>query len=442
MKYTQKLKSFRRVATAGVVALAAYGFLSGFAYAQQAAPSPSPASVKASDGKETKEAKKVVEQPKPPEPRFKLYGWIEGGITGNPDAPVDSHNFGHLLTDRANEPLLNQVSIVGERALDPNATGFDWGFKAWFMYGSDSRYTKSLGFLDLVTNDRVQPDFPELYVSAHIPIPATGGLDLKLGKYQDPMSAETLDPRSNVFYTHSYIFNFGIPENDLGGLGVLHVNKYLDVYAGINRGVNIAFTDNNSSIAFEGGFGLNLLDGNLTTVALTHVGPETPHNNRDWRYLNDITTTWKVTKNFTSITDLNLAYDAGADAYGYGVAQYFTYSVNDWLQLGIRGEVWRDDKGFYVAQFRANNDFIHFLRGDNLNPSFPIDPSNLGGGETTFFEITGGVTLKPPLPKPFAGLLLRPEVRYDRSLTDRFKPFEQNTSRDQWTIGFDAVIEF
>ena len=48
------------------------------------------------DGKESKEAKKVVEQPKPPEPRFKLYGWIEAGITGNPDSPVDNHNFGHL----------------------------------------------------------------------------------------------------------------------------------------------------------------------------------------------------------------------------------------------------------------------------------------------------------------------------------------------------------
>jgi hypothetical protein len=73
------------------------------------APTPAP------DGKEVK---KVVETPKPPEPRFKLDGWIEGGITGNPDSPIDNHNFGHLFTDRANEPLLNQVSVVGERALD------------------------------------------------------------------------------------------------------------------------------------------------------------------------------------------------------------------------------------------------------------------------------------------------------------------------------------
>ena len=71
----------------------------------------------------------------------------------------------------------------------------------------------------------------------------------------------------------------------------------------------LALRINNSSIAFEGGIGLNLLDGNLTTLAITHLGPENPHNNHDYRYLNDITTTWKITKNFTPITDLNLIYD-------------------------------------------------------------------------------------------------------------------------------------
>ena len=36
------------------------------------------------DGTSTTDGKKaVVEQPKPPEPRFKLYGWVEAGITGS-----------------------------------------------------------------------------------------------------------------------------------------------------------------------------------------------------------------------------------------------------------------------------------------------------------------------------------------------------------------------
>src|SRR5260221_4652529 len=303
-----------------------------------------------------KEAKKVVET-KPPEPRFKIYGWIEAGITGNPDSPIDNHNFGHLFTDRANEFLLNQVVITGERALDPNATGFDWGFKAQFMIGSDARYIHSLGMMDLTTNNRIQPDFPEVYASAHIPVGTTGGIDLKVGKFVTLEGAETIDPRTNVFYSHTYIFNFGIPFNNSGFQSVLHVNKYLDVYAGIDRGVNVTFKDNNSSIAFEGGIGLNLLDGNLTTLAITHVGPENPGNNHSDHYLNDITTTWKITKAFTSITDLNLIYDDLLPAWGYGAAQYFTYAVNDWLILGILSEIWRDEEGFFVAQFRANNDF-------------------------------------------------------------------------------------
>jgi len=418
-------------------ATAAFGLLFGTlsycpkAFGQAVAASPTPVA----DGKEVK---KVVETPKPPEPRFKIYGWIEGGITGNPDSPIDNHNFGHLFTDRANEPLLNQFSLVAERALDPNVTGFDWGFKIWFMEGSDARYTKSMGFLDLVTNYRIQPDFPEVYISGHIPVGSTGGIDLKVGKYADPMSAETIDPRSNVFYSHSYIFNFGVPFNDFGFLAIFHVNKYIDLYGGVNRGVNVTFKDNNSSIAFEGGIGLNLLDGNLTTVALTHIGPENPGNNRDYRFLNDITTTWKITKALTWITDLNLIYDQLPDAYGYGFAQYFTYAFNDWLTLGLRGEVWRDDKGFYVGQFRANNDFIHLERGDPVAP----DPSTYFGGSTTYFEVTFGVTIKPPVPKPLAALLIRPEVRYDRALTDSFSPYDQHTDRDQWTLGLDVILQF
>jgi len=99
------------------------------------------------------------------------------------------------------------------------------------------------------------------------------------------MSAETIDPLNNVFYSQSYIFNFGVPTTDIGILAVFHVNKYLDIYGGINRGVNATFKVNNSSVAFEGGFGLNLLDGNLTTVALTHIGPENPGNSHDYRFL-------------------------------------------------------------------------------------------------------------------------------------------------------------
>lgn len=406
------------------------------------------ADVTASPTPDGKEVKNVVEPTKPPAPLFKIYGWIQAGITGNPDSPIDNHNFGQLFTDRANEPLLNQFSLVAERALDPKVTGFDWGFKLWFLEGSDARYSKSNGPLALPTNDRIQADFPEITVSFHLPIITAGGLDVKLGKYNDFSSAESLDPRSNVFYSHSYIFQFGVPTSHTGGLAILHATPWLDLYGGIDRGINNDLDDNNQSIGGEVGFGLNLLDGNLTVLELSHIGPENPHNNHSYRYLNDMTTTWKINKCLTSITDLNLVYDDLLPAWGGGVAQYFTYAVNDWLQLGIRGEIWRDANNFYVAQFRANNGAIHALRGDPV----AFDPSNHGGGKTTYFELTWGVTIKPPLPKAITGpadsigqsvsLAIRPEVRYDRSLTSNTKPFDQLTDRDQWTFAVDVILQF
>ena len=59
--------------------------------------------VVASSGKDSKET--VA-----PEPRFKIYGWVEGGVTVNPDSPADRQNFSHFFDDRSNEPLLNQVT--------------------------------------------------------------------------------------------------------------------------------------------------------------------------------------------------------------------------------------------------------------------------------------------------------------------------------------------
>ena len=217
--------------------------------------------------------------------RFKLNGWLEAGGTANFASPADHQNFGRLLDDRSNEVLLNQLVIAAERFLDPKLVeSFDWGFKAELFYGSDARYLHSTGLLDLTTDDRVQPDIPEAWVLAHIPIAGTaGGLDLKAGKFMNCFGAEMTDPRINVFYSHSYIFNFGCPFYGTGALATLHALPGLDLYASVDRGLNVALEDPNDSAAFYGGFGGSLCGGNLTYAALTHIGPENPGNNHDYR---------------------------------------------------------------------------------------------------------------------------------------------------------------
>jgi hypothetical protein len=372
-----------------------------------------------------------------PAPRFKISGWIDSGITFNPATPQDNQNFGRFFDDRANEPLLNQLVINFERALAPQPGEFDWGFKLQFMYGSDARYIHSLGlFSDTAATSIVQPDLVEGYLNLHFPIISEGGLDLKLGKFVTLEGVETIDPRANFFYSHTYIFNVGIPFNHTGALATFHATKWLDLYSGITRGVNTSIEDNNDSVSFHGGVGLNLLDGKLTILATTSIGPETPNNNHDQSYFNDIAITAKITDTFTSLTDLNYALNEVSDAQAFGIAQYFTYAINSWLTAGIRGEIFRDNKGFYVVSFADSHDPMRALEGEPT-----IDPRTVGGGRTTYGAVTLGVNIKPPVPKPAASLVIRPELRFDRALNGT-RPFNDSSDRNQFTASIDVIITF
>jgi len=314
------------------------------------------------------------------------------------------------------------------------------GFKAQFLYGSDARYIHSVGIFDNIQHEIVQPDLVEAWLIMNAPIPNTaGGLDVKAGKFVTLEGAETIDPRTNIFYSHSYIFNFGIPFNHTGVLATFHPITGLDLYAGVVRGVNTSTTDNNSSAAFHGGVGVTLLEGKVTALATTHIGPENAHNNHDQRYLNDLVVTWKATDKLTAIIDANFAADESVPgtAKAYGAAAYLTYAVNDWFSLGIREEVFRDETGFFVGSFADNDDFIDLERGKTNN----IDPRTFFT-RGTFNEVTVGATFKLPTPQPWLGLTIRPELRYDAALSSDVTPFSDQDSGDQFTAGVDVIFTF
>ena len=228
-----------------------------------------------------------------------------------------------------------------------------------------------------------------------------------------------------------------------------HVNDTVDIYAGVDTGVNTTFGrgDNNKAGAFHGGIGLNNLFGSLTILATTHIGPENADTalvraacgcdpNRAMRYLNDVTATWKVNDKLTLITDANYARDDGFNATGYGVAQYAVYTVNDWLKFSARGEIWRDNNNFFVAAFPGNFDFV--------NAEYGLPNGSYTGGATTYGAVTVGATLTPAVPtNPFGvkQIIMRPEIRYDASLNGT-TPFGTGTKSSQFTFSGDLIIPF
>lgn len=389
-----------------------------------------------------------------------LSAQLDAGFNLNPMRPSTGMNFGQLFTDHANQAMLNQLLLTANKPLDLKNTNFQWGFKLQAMYGSDARYTQFLGeFNRVAPGDRYQLDVVEANLLFHLPVLTEGGIDLKAGQYSTPLGYETIDPSTNPFYTHSYIFQFGLPFKHTGALTTTHVNETLDIYAGLDTGTNTTFGplgDNNSAIGGIAGLNLTLMGGNLTVLALTHMGPDqssralTPlgyNANGKWRYYNDVVVTYKANDTLTLVTELNWARDdfgyANKPANAFGAAQYASYTLNDQLTLNARAELWRDDNNFFVASFSGNNDPVRFQQGLPLISNAYIAP----GGSTTYGALTLGVAYKPPVTAPITSLLIRPEVRWDRALTSN-NPFNQNpptntkATRDNITFAADAVITF
>lgn len=365
-----------------------------------------------------------------------ITGWIETGFTGNFDSPKDNQNFGRLLDDRSNEIVMNQAVLNFERALAQEQR-FDWGFKLQLLFGTDARYIHSLGMrYHQAESGQYQGDVPEVFLSLHFPVVTEGGIDVQLGKFITLEGVETVDPRQNSFYSHTYIFNFGLPTSHTGVLFTLHANQALDLMAGVTRGVNTSVDDNNDALAFHGGFNWKSADEKVVVIGSTHIGPESQDNDSDIRYVNDVACTWKVNEKLTSITEINYVRDDGANADAYGAAQYLTYEINDTVSASIRGEVWRDDKGFYVAQYAHPLDPLRSFSGQGT-----LDPRSVAGGRTTYCDLTIGLDIKIPVPKPLAGLRIRPELRFDRSLNDK-KVFNDSSDDRMFTAAIDAILTF
>ena len=143
--------------------------------------------------------------------------------------------------------------------------------------------------------------------------------------------------------------------------------------------------------------------------------------------------TYKHSDKVSFTTELNWIHDTLFRANGFGAAQYVSYALNDTVTLNGRAEIFRDDNGFFVAAFPGYHDFV--------NAEYGYPATVLTAGPATYSEITFGFTYKPSLPAPVSAFMVRPEIRYDRTLTNT-KAYLDFNSRDQLTIAADAILRF
>ena len=365
---------------------------------------------------------------------------LDAGVTGNPDRPADGLNFGRLFDDKANTVLLNQLQLTATRPINSAATGYDLGFILQATYGADARYTHYLGEFNRLTSDRNQFTVLQADLLLHTPWLVQGGIDLKLGQFVTPIGYETIDPSTNPFYSHSYLFNFG-PFQHTGLQAVVHVSPTLDLYAQVDTGESTTFDggDNNAEPAGLVGFGLNnLLGGKLTILALSHLGPENATNaigsnaNNEMRYESDVVATYKATPKLTLVGEAQWQHDDSVGADSYGAAGYLSYALTPTLAANFRGEVYRDNAGFFVAAYPGTLDPVRALNG--------LPNTTFGQGRQTYSEWTWGVSYKPAIPH-VALLAIRPEIRWDKSFSGGH-PYDAGTSTGNITLATDVILGF
>lgn len=392
------------------------------------------------------------------------YGYFEGSYTYNfydpPRVPGTSGrpNLGRLFDIDHNDFLVNQLELTVERQVKLSSERFDVGGRVDLLYGTDARFIHSNGFLDddgYPDGPQYQFDIPQFYVDVAIPVGS--GLRLRLGKFE---FFKPLDPLLSVFYSRTFAYatqgtgsslrgipprvagflpgaGAALPFTLFGGSAYYEFGDRLQVEAGVSRGWDQSFDDNNGAVdgfvrvtylfAPEQGPGRG---PELTAAAIS--GPEVGDDNGHYRTAVDVSLSYPITPELHLLVDgvygiqsrpssfQGLRFDgaplvpetfvASGDAHWYGVSGTVVKKVNPSVNVAARVEWYRDEQGYTT-----------------------LLPQSL-------YEITLGVTITPfPDSEWGRNLKVRPEIRYDYSDRPYFEGFARH---DQLTVAVDAVYKF
>ncbi len=364
-------------------------------------------------------------------------GWLDQGITVNGRRVADRFNGPVTFNDRDGEYQMNQLWLYAEKEVDTGGYGWDVGGRIDAVYGTDWRFTSSIGLEDDWNESErfYGVAVPQAYVDV-----AVNDLTVRMGHFYTIIGYEVVTAPDNFFYSHAYTFQYGEPFTHTGLLASHAVSDQIAISGGFDRGWD-TWEDNNTDLEFLGGiswtscdestsvaFGLTSgayddagdLNRTMYSVVLSH------RINCRWRY---------VLQHDYGIDDdgslRNPLTGATPDAEWYGVNQYLFYDVNECWSVGARVEWFRDDDGTRVGGIGAPG-------GWTLGPN---KAANQQGWAGDFSAVTIGLNWKPT-----DWINVRPECRWDwyDGPADGLGrlPYDAGSRDNQFTFGTDLIVVF
>lgn len=342
----------------------------------------------------------------------KVGGWTEIGFAGNVRGSKDGTNGPVTFADEDNSFNLHQVYGFFEREVNTSG-GWDVGFRADVLYGTDSRFTTSRNFDTDILNTSHDRNiaFPQAYLDIFMPI--ANGITAKVGHFYTIIGYEVVPSTGNFFFSHAYTMQYGEPFTHSGVLLSYPVNSNISVQGGVVTGWDsnfeqpanflgsAAYTTDNERTTVTG----SLITGDVRTRGL-NINDD--HN----RSMYSIVLEHDVTDRLHYVLQHDLGVEEKTAFMGsskwYGLNQYLFYEHTHKLSSGVRVEWFRDEDGARVA-------------GNGLGENY--------------IGVTGGVNYKP-----IQGIIVRPEIRYDVSTKNN--AYNGGRDDDQLMLSLSGIFKF
>lgn len=365
---------------------------------------------------------------------IKIGGWIDQGITFNPNSPTDRFNGPVALNDRSNDYQLNQLWLYAVKPTNTRGCGWDIGGRIDMTYGTDWRYGIGYGLENRINSEDQLYGLciPQMYAEV-----AYNNIKVRGGRFAGLLGYEQVPSPANFFYSHSYTMCYTEPQLVTGVMADAQLNRNWLIQAGFTQGW-FMWEDVNKYKDFMGAVTWTSNDKRTSLkYALTNGRQDglAQNTGKNWFaydlvFQHQVSCRMKyVLQHNYGVAD-NVVPQTGNDAEWYSLCQYLEYKLSPKWAAGIRFEWMRDDDGFRVG-------------GPASNPDFPNLRSWQGVGYAgNFYECTIGLNWRPS-----KNFVVRPECRWDwysgaRSFADNSLPFDDGNRSSQFTFAVDAIWTF
>lgn len=130
---------------------------------------------------------------------FELYGYLDQGVTLNPDSPDDRTNGPVLNNYRSNAYQMNALYLVAERKVNRDCDRLQLGGRIDLIYGTDAAFGLSKGLDENIVSDSASRFYklalPQIYGNIYVPIGR--GVSFKVGHFFSPVGNGFITPRTS-----------------------------------------------------------------------------------------------------------------------------------------------------------------------------------------------------------------------------------------------------